>query len=130
VNDLLLDSHAVLWALYNPALLPRRLARLLEDLSISLYISEVTLWELADKAGKMRLPLAQNSVLQLTHDIGEFGAVLVPIERADILASVVLPPHHGDPFDRLLVAQAQARDLVLVSKDRDIAKYDVSVMWK
>jgi PIN domain nuclease of toxin-antitoxin system len=63
-------------------------------------------------------------------DIEAFGAMLLPIERADILASVVLPPHHGDPFDRLLIAQAQARSLVLVTKDADIAKYDVKVLWK
>jgi len=43
---------------------------------------------------------------------------------------VELPPHHGDPFDRLYVAQAQLRNLVLVSKDDEIAKYDVTVLWK
>lgn len=63
-------------------------------------------------------------------DIEELGAILLPIERADILASVELPPHHGDPFDRLYVAQAQLRNLVLVSKDDEIAKYDVTVLWK
>jgi len=129
VNDLLLDSHAVLWALYSPAFLPRRLARLLEDASINLYISDVTLWELADKAAKRRLPLASNSVAQFVQDIDGLGATLLPIEQADILASVVLPPHHGDPFDRILIAQAKARNLALATKDKHIAEYDVKVVW-
>ena len=62
--------------------------------------------------------------------IEALGATLLPIERADILTSVALFPHHGDPFDRLLIAQAQRKNLVLVSKDADIAKYDVKVLWK
>ncbi len=85
---------------------------------------------LSDKAGKGRLSLAGNSISQLIRDIEASGAVLLPIELADILASVVLPPHHGDPFDRLFIAQAPARNWVLVSKDSDIAKYDVEVLWK
>jgi PIN domain nuclease of toxin-antitoxin system len=129
VTRLLLDSHTLLWALYDPSLLPDGLIGLLEDPSVDLYVREATLWELADKAAKNRLPLAGNSVAQFVHDIEAFGAVLLPIERADILLSVALPPHHGDPFDRLLVAQAQTGSLVLVSKDREIAKYDVAVLW-
>ncbi len=63
-------------------------------------------------------------------DIEQLDSTLLTVERTDILASVALPPHHSDPFDRLCVAQAQARNLVLVSKDADIAKYDVTVLWK
>ena len=130
MNDLLLDSHTVLWTLYDPAMLPRGLASLLRDPSTNLFISEASVWELSDKAAKSRLPLAGNSVSQLMRDIEALGVTLLPIERADILASVALPPHHGDPFDRMLIAQAQARNLLLVSKDADIAKYDVKVLWK
>jgi PIN domain nuclease of toxin-antitoxin system len=130
VSDLLLDSHTLLWALYDPTLLPLPLTGLLEDASVILYISEVSLWELADKAAKRRLPLASNSISKFVEDVEALAATLLPIERADILASVMLPPHHGDPFDRLLIAQAQVRGLVLASKDADIAKYDVKVVWK
>jgi len=128
--DLLLDSHALLWTLYTPSVLPAGLIRRLQDPTTQLYVSEGSVWELSDKAAKGRLPLAGNSVSQLMDDIQQLGAALVPIERADILASVALPPHHGDPFDRLYVAQARARNLVLVSKDAEIAKYDVTVLWK
>jgi PIN domain nuclease of toxin-antitoxin system len=128
--DLLLDSHTLLWTLYTPAVLASGLADILQEPTNHLHISEGSVWELSDKAAKGRLPLAGNSVPQLMADIEELGATLLPIERADILASVALPPHHGDPFDRLYVAQAQARNLVLVSKDPEIAKYDVRVLWK
>jgi PIN domain nuclease of toxin-antitoxin system len=130
VSDLLLDSHTLLWALYSPAVLPGSLVGLLRDSTTNLFVSEGSVWELSDKAGKGRLPLAGNDVSQLMRDIEALGAKLLPIERTDILASVTLPPHHGDPFDRLFIAQARARSLVLVSKDADVAKYDVAVLWK
>ena len=130
MTGLLLDSHAVLWSLYNTAMLPRSLSSLLEEPSTKLFVSEGSLWELSDKAAKGRLPLAGSSVLKLMSDIEALGATLLPIERADILASVALPLHHGDPFDRLFIAQAQLRNLVLVSKDADISKYDVKVLWR
>lgn len=128
--DLLLDSHALLWTLYSPSVLPKAVADLLRKTTSHLHISEGSVWELSDKAAKGRLPLAGNSVAQLMADIEQLDSTVLPIERADILASVALPPHHGDPFDRLYVAQAQARNLVLVSKDPEIAKYDVTVLWK
>jgi PIN domain nuclease of toxin-antitoxin system len=115
--DLLLDSHALLWALYDPAVLARSLSDLLRDTANNLFVSDASVWELSDKAAKRRLPLAGNSVSQLMRDIEALGAELLPIERADILASVVLPPYHGAP-------------IVLVSKDTEIAKYDVKVLWK
>jgi PIN domain nuclease of toxin-antitoxin system len=127
---LLLDSHALLWALYSPSMLPRSVADLLQQPATHIYISEGSVWELSDKAAKGRLPLAGNSVSQFMADIEQLGATLLPMERSDILASVALPPHHGDPFDRLYVAQAQARDLVLVSKDAKVAEYDVKLLWK
>ncbi len=128
--DLLLDSHALLWTLYSPSVLPKAVTDLLRKPTSHLYISEGSVWELSDKAAKGRLPLAGNSVAQLMIDIEGLGATLLNIEREDILASVALPPHHGDPFDRLYVAQAQAKNLVLVSKDANIARYDVTVLWK
>lgn len=106
------------------------LASLLREPNAHLFISEGSVWEITDKAAKGRLPLAGNSVTKIMQDIEALGATILPIERADILASVILPPHHGDPFDRLYVAQAQARDLILVSKDAETAKYDVKVLWK
>jgi PIN domain nuclease of toxin-antitoxin system len=128
--DLLLDTHALLWMLYSPDVLPPHLVVLLREPANRLFVSEGTVWEITDKAAKGRLPLAGNSVSQIMRDIDGSNATLLPIERPDILASVELPPHHGDPFDRLYVAQARARDLVLVSKDADIAKYNVKMLWK
>jgi PIN domain nuclease of toxin-antitoxin system len=128
--NLLLDSHTVLWILYTPHVLPRSLSLLLRDPVNVLFVSEGSVWELSDKAAKKRLPLAENSVSKLMEDIYALGAVMLPIERADILASVSLPPHHSDPFDRLFIAQAQSRNLALVSKDGDVSKYDVNVVWK
>ncbi len=126
---LLLDSHVVLWMLYDPQMLPPSLHALIRDPANEIFVSEASVWELMDKAMKGRLPLIANSASEFVDDILAFGATLLPIERDDIVSSVNLPLHHGDPFDRLLVALAKSRDLTLVSKDRDIARYDVKSLW-
>ena len=123
---LVLDSHTLLWTLYEPRRLPAGVAAAIADSLNQLYVSHVSVLELTDKAAKFRLPSAGLSVERI---LG-LGVTMVPIELADIAASVKLPRHHDDPFDRLLIAQAQARNLVLVSKDAEIAKYDVMVLWK
>jgi PIN domain nuclease of toxin-antitoxin system len=126
---LLLDSHALLWLLYDEAMLPDKLSALMRDPAHDLLVSEATLWELGDKSMKGRLPLLSRSLPAFIADIEELGAKFVPVERSDILNSVSLPLHHGDPFDRMLIAQAQARSLTIVSKDRDMPKYDVPLLW-
>jgi PIN domain nuclease of toxin-antitoxin system len=60
----------------------------------------------------------------------QLGAVFVPLTRDDVLRAATLPHHHGDPFDRMLIAQAQARSLHLLTKDSDILLYDVSTVWR
>jgi PIN domain nuclease of toxin-antitoxin system len=127
---LLLDSHVILWALYDPPMLPDGVNLLIRDPANEVFVSEGSVWELMDKAMKGRLPLIANSASRFVDDILALGATLLPIERDDILRSVDLPFHHGDPFDRMFIAQAQARDLTLISKDRDIAKYDIKFLWK
>jgi PIN domain nuclease of toxin-antitoxin system len=127
---LVLDSHTLLWTLYEPRRLPAGVAAAIADSLNQLYVSHVSVLELTDKAAKFRLPSAGFSVDRIVERILGLGVTMVPIELADIAASVKLPRHHDDPFDRLLIAQAQARNLVLVSKDAEIAKYDVMVLWK
>ncbi len=114
--------------LYDQAMLPDKLVAVIGDPVHELLVSEATVWELGDKAMKGRLPLIRSLFVFLA-DIQELGAEFVPVERNDILNSVSLPLHHGDPFDRMLIAQAQARGLTIVSKDRDMPKYDVPLVW-
>ncbi len=127
---LLLDSHTLLWSLYEPEKLPARVEELIADLSNQLFVSHVTVLELANKATALRLPLVGPSPERLLERVAQLGATFVPISLADILAAANLPQYHADPLDRILIAQAQANDFVLVTKDSKISQYDVRTVWR
>ena len=88
-------------------------------------VSAATIWEIAIKRGLGKLVAPGDLLFQLERS----GVDLLPVSarHADVVAS--LPPHHRDPFDRLLVAQAMAEGLTLVSGDTDIGRYGVEVIW-
>jgi PIN domain nuclease of toxin-antitoxin system len=127
---LLLDSHTVYWAVYEPERLPMRAADSIADATNELFVSLATLWELSNKAALGRLALAGTSVETMIARIRNLGVTVLQITEPDVVAASSLPPHHLDPFDRMLVAQAQANSLVIVTTDPDIPKYDVETLWK
>lgn len=85
----------------------------------------MTFWEIAIKRARGRLRAADD----LPRIVDELGFQRVPITRAHVWAVKDLPPHHGDPFDRLLVAQARDLGLPLASADPAFSAYDVAVRW-
>lgn len=126
---LLLDSHVLLWAIYEPERLSRLAEDLISDESNELFVSLASVWELANKAAAHRLPVAGSSVERMIARIEELGVSFLAISQSDIVAAASLPQHHSDPFDRMLIAQAQAHSLSLITKDPQIAKYAVQVLW-
>jgi PIN domain nuclease of toxin-antitoxin system len=126
----LLDSHTLLWTLYEPHYLPARVVSAVANSNNLLYVSHVSVLELTDKAAKFRLPIAGPSVDRIVERILGLGVTMVPIELADITASVTLPRRHDDPLDRLLIAQAIRLGATLLSKDGKFGEYDVPVLWK
>ncbi|MES2393685.1 MAG: type II toxin-antitoxin system VapC family toxin [Acidobacteriota bacterium] len=126
---LLLDSHAVYWSLYEPERLPGGVSAVIEDSSNNIFVSHVCVWELVDKAAKFRLPVAGTSVDRIVERIFGLRATMVPVALEDIVASAKLPQHHGDPMDRVLIAQAARLGARLLSKDRKFALYGVDVFW-
>lgn len=127
---LLLDSHTLLWALYEPERLPIPVQESISDDNNDIFVSLATVWELANKAAVHRLPLAGSSVERMVERIEQLGVIFLPITQSNIVAAATLPPHHADPFDRMLIAQAQADTLILVTKDAEVAKYDVQILWR
>lgn len=121
---LLLDTNAFLWALDDmELLLPDARAALLSDEN-ELFVSTASLWEIAIKVavGKLTAGLDWESYLP------RMGAALLGIEPAHARAVADLPLLHRDPFDRMLVAQARAENLILVTRDRRLADYDITVL--
>jgi len=127
---LLLDSHPVFWALYEPENLSAQTAEAISDEGNELYISLATVWELSNKAGAGRLPIGSSTVDKMVERISQLADTIIPITRQDVVAAAILPRHHADPFDRMLIAQAQRLSLHLVTKDQEILLYDVMTLWQ
>lgn len=121
---LLLDSHVVLWLMTADPVVPRTtVARLFDDAN-EVLVSAATLWELEIKRLKGKL----DAPLDLLDRVEQAGFRLLDITPEHGLDAARLPAHHSDPFDRLLVAQAQAEAATLVTHDDALAAYDVLTM--
>ena len=121
-GPLLLDTHALIWALTAPARLRSVVRDALADPSVIVFVSAASTWEIAIKAGLGKLPPPPDD---LPGVLGGLGFRELPVTVADSLAVQALPLLHRDPFDRLLVAQARRHGLTLVTADARIAGYDV-----
>ena len=121
---LLLDSHVAYWALTCPEKLRTETVATLVDPENDLFVSSATVWELSIKAanGKLTLPSGFTTVLR------EEAFSELPITWLHSERSAILPQHHSDPFDRLLIAQALIEGLILVTRDSKIRQYDVPLM--
>ncbi len=121
----LLDTRVWLWATGASSRLGRRTRALLVDRHNEVCFSHVSAWELAIKAGRHGLDLGEDVADYVRSRLARQGLRELPIRLDHVLAVAHLPPHHRDPFDRLLVAQAQAEGLTLVSADDRLRAYDV-----
>jgi PIN domain nuclease of toxin-antitoxin system len=126
---ILLDSHALIWAVDNPSKLGQQADRALRDSNNELLMSAGTIWELAIKIGLGKLSLSLPFRQWMAKAISDLGLTTLPItiEHADEQSK--LPNLHGDPFDRLLIAQARTEALTIVSGDTTFDLYDTSRIW-
>ena len=125
---LLLDTNAFLWWLYSPRRLGERAHAAIEDPSYVVFVSVVTAWEIAIKLSTGKLNAPRNAAAWLPGELIARRFELLPIRLEHALAVEHLPPHHRDPFDRLLVAQAQVDGLTLVTGDRDLEPYGIALL--
>ena len=123
----LLDTQLLLWAVYKPERLPSHIMDLLGDTDNQLLVSDASVWEMGIKLAKGKLGY-ESELTNLLERITGFGITPLSIERRHIEATVQLPPHHRDPFDRILIAQAQVEGLPFVNADAQMSKYDVQVI--
>ncbi len=125
---LLLDTHVVLWALGDTARLAPATRAAIAAPDNDVFVSAASLWEIAIKEalGKLRLPAPARE--WLPGALERAGLSGLDIEGRHALTAGALPPHHRDPFDRLLVAQALEEGLTLVTSDPRVAPYGVSLL--
>lgn len=124
----LLDTHVLLWWLDNDRALSTKASRAISSPENEIFISTATAWELAIKnhSGKLEIPRVLDGFEGALEDEG-FFTLAISIRHA--LRAGALPNHHKDPFDRMLVAQAQAEDLALISNDSMFDHYGVRRLW-
>lgn len=124
---LLLDTHTLLWWMDNSKQLGRRSLALLKDPHNEVWISAVCIWEVSIKTsiGRLKLKASFEERLELELEQG-FRSLPVTFEHA--FAVGALPSHHADPFDRLLIAQAQCENLTLLTADPLMRNYDVRTL--
>jgi len=122
--NLLLDTHALLWWLEDHVTLRDEARVAIADGGNVVFVSSATAWEIAVKKslGKLEAPDDLEAALAASR----FDPL--PISIAHALAAGALPRHHDDPFDRMLVAQAQSEGLTLVTRDARLTEYDVPIL--
>jgi PIN domain nuclease of toxin-antitoxin system len=126
---LLLDTHVFLWLRNEPEKIPRPIMNIYEDIRSDVFLSMASIWEMQIKnqLGKLALDLPLNELID--QQCLKNGLQILAIETTHIYALKNLPAHHNDPFDRLILTQAQTENLTLISADSVFKHYDVDCIW-
>ena len=122
----LLDTHLLVWAAYHPERIPAAARLLINSTKCEPVFSAASIWELAIKAGLGRKDFDADPRL-LRVNLAQNGFEELPVTSEHASAVMTLPPIHGDPFDRLLIAQALVEGIELLTVDRMIAKYPAPI---
>jgi PIN domain nuclease of toxin-antitoxin system len=125
---LLLDTHVAVWSVSSSQRLPARIVELLADPENAVFVSTVSLWEIALKnasSSRDRMPFG---TAVGAFRFSEFGYETLGLLPTHAIRFEDLPVHHGDPFDRMLIAQALVEQLQLVTHDRNLSRYDDQVI--
>lgn len=126
---LLIDTHVVIWVLADDHRLSPIARRLVEDDEHLCFLSVACVWEIAIKRsiGKLEAPPTFPGEFHL--EMMHRGIPSLPIYDRHAAAVADMPLHHRDPFDRLLLAQAQVEGMSILSRDEKLRRYDVDVIW-
>jgi PIN domain nuclease of toxin-antitoxin system len=126
---LLLDTHTLLWAVLSPTSLSRKAARIIVDETNLVLVSAASAWEIATKVRIGKLPGAEILEKNFLDAMDAAGYALLPIDAADALRAGRLTGEHRDPFDRMIAAQAIARDIPVLSNDTRLDTFNLRRIW-
>jgi PIN domain nuclease of toxin-antitoxin system len=125
----LLDTHTAFWYFEGSPDLSAKAKAAIEDSGNEVFVSIVSAWEIAIKRSLDKEKTTLCSVAEFFDEIAASGFELITLEPHHVRPIETLPFHHRDPFDRQLIATAIAEDMVFISADEHVAKYDVSRLW-
>ncbi len=124
----LLDTHAFLWFVSGDKQLPETVKAKIRDINEPCFLSVASLWEITIKKqiGKLTLDISLEELFEYA-DRNQIEIIQITYDH--FLTLEKLPGHHNDPFDRLIVSQAIAENLTLISKDKGLKKYKIKQQW-
>jgi PIN domain nuclease of toxin-antitoxin system len=125
----ILDTHALLWAAVDAPALSARARGVIRDPDSVLFLSAASVYELTWKVARGRLALPSDPASWVRSRMDAFRLRPMPIEVPHAIEAASLPPIHGDPWVRLLVAQARLAEIPLLTSDERIRAYDVEAIW-
>jgi PIN domain nuclease of toxin-antitoxin system len=125
----ILDTHVILWWVTNNPQLSQAVRDIIADSENTLYLSVASSWEIIIKfkTGKLPLPELPTQFIQSCLRVNRFENMAIDLPH--VLQINTLPDHHKDPFDRILIAQAQVENIPILTVDRLIVQYPVQTIW-
>ena len=125
----LLDTHALLWWLSDDTALPRTARKIIAETKNTVLVSAASAWEIATKVRLGKLPTGANLVSDFCGQVEREGFDVLVISADHGIRGGLLPGPHKDPFDRMLIAQAQAENLPVITNERVFEAYGVRRLW-
>ncbi len=126
---LLLDSHSFVWWRDEPRRLSTTAFNEISNPSNDVFLSVITVWELQIKISLGKFKVKGNLKNAVKDERQNNGFQILPVELAHALQLKNLPPHHKDPFDRLLISQAVVEGMTLITSEAEFSKYQVNLLW-
>lgn len=126
---LLLDTHALIWWMTENRSLPESVRHLMVDKRNTVIVSAASAWEMATKVRLGRLPAASDITRNFEEYLTQAGFESLPVTAAHGIRAGLLPGPQRDPFDRMLIAQAQAENLTIVSNELSFDSYGIRRSW-
>jgi PIN domain nuclease of toxin-antitoxin system len=127
--NVLFDTCTFIWFYSDPQKLSARATALLQDPANVLWLNTVSVWEIVVKNQAGKLPMTADIEVIVTDQVQRNGVRLLPVTFSHVLQGRGLPLHHRDPFDRLLICQAIADQMAVVTDDSKFRQYPVTVEW-
>ena len=127
--NVLLDTHTFIWYIAGNTSLTEKAREIIEFSADNVYLSIISLWEIAIKTGKNKLAM-QNEYDDLLDVLNSLDIEVLPITFVDTQIYKNLPLHHGDPFDRMIISQAINNSLTIIGCDQSFNNYPIQILWK
>jgi PIN domain nuclease of toxin-antitoxin system len=125
----LLDTHTFLWWNTDDPLLSLHAREIIASGENEVFLSAASVWEIVIKTTKGKLVLPEEPAQYISNRMSLYRFRPLPIQISHAAHVYDLPPHHNDPFDRMLIAQSRLESIPLVTRDEDIRRYDLETLW-